>query len=67
MIAISTLLSSKHKRIYQNLVQNFAKFNIAFKEIPSNDIWLRDFMPLTYENTAISYIYNPDYLEIIHI
>ncbi|CAG9960002.1 agmatine deiminase family protein [Campylobacter lari] len=44
MIAISTLLSSKHKRIYQNLVQNFAKLNITFKEIPSNDIWLRDFM-----------------------
>ncbi|WP_263737281.1 agmatine deiminase family protein [Campylobacter sp. IFREMER_LSEM_CL2090] len=62
MIAISTLLSSKHKRIYQNLVQNFAKFNIAFKEIPSNDIWLRDFMPLVYENTATSYIYDPDYL-----
>ncbi|EAI5561183.1 agmatine deiminase family protein [Campylobacter lari] len=64
MIAISTLLSSKHKRIYQNLVQNFAKFNIAFKEIPSNDIWLRDFMPLVYENTATSYIYDPDYLKI---
>lgn len=63
MIAISTLLSSKHKIIYQNLVQNFTKFNIAFKEIPSNDIWLRDFMPLVHENTAISYIYDPDYLK----
>ncbi|MCV3396691.1 agmatine deiminase family protein [Campylobacter sp. RKI_CA19_01116] len=62
MIAISTLLSSKHKIIYQNLVRNFAQFNITFKEIPSNDIWLRDFMPLVYENTATSYIYDPDYL-----
>ncbi|TXE88418.1 hypothetical protein FPD38_03735 [Campylobacter volucris] len=63
MIAISTLLSLKHKRIYQNLVQNFAKFNIAFKEILSNDIWLRDFMPLVYKNTATSYTYDPDYLK----
>lgn len=58
MIAISTLLSLKHKKNYQNFVQNFAKFNITFKEIPSNDIWLRDFMLLVYKNTATSYIYD---------
>ncbi|MBX1885534.1 agmatine deiminase family protein [Campylobacter peloridis] len=63
MIALSKLLKSQHKKIYQNLVSNFAEFNIAFKEIPSNDIWLRDFMPLVYENTATSYIYDPDYLK----
>ena len=63
MIAISNLLKKQHQSIYQDLIKHFERFNIAYREVESKDIWVRDFMPLVYENTATSYIYNPNYLK----
>lgn len=63
MIAISNLLKKQHQSIYQDLIKHFKLFNIAYREVESKDIWVRDFIPLVYENTATSYIYNPNYLK----
>lgn len=62
-VYFSEHLSQDHHEIFQCLKTILSKHGFEVKTLKqTNDIWIRDFMPIVFGNKAIQYQYKPDYL-----
>jgi agmatine/peptidylarginine deiminase len=68
MLQIKTVYFSEHLRqdhsaIFNCLKSTLNKYNYEVKTLKqTKDIWIRDFMPIVFDDKAIQYQYMPDYL-----
>lgn len=62
-VYFSDLLRTQHATLFSNLKSILNKHNFQVKILKeTKDIWIRDFMPLVYDDKCIQYRYEPDYL-----
>ena len=62
-IYFSELLHKWHPKIFNNLKSILKKHGYKVETLKNTkDIWIRDFMPIVFDNKCIQYRYYPDYL-----
>jgi len=62
-VYFSELLKVGHTNIYNCLKSTLNKHKYEVKTLKqTKDIWIRDFMPIVFDNKYIEYCYTPDYL-----
>lgn len=62
-VYFADLLRRQHPTLFSNLKSILKKHHYEVKTLKeTKDIWIRDFMPIVFDNTCIQYRYEPDYL-----
>ncbi len=63
IVYFSDLLRKQHPKIYNCLIMTLVKHDYVVKTLKNTkDIWIRDFMPIVFDDKCIQYRYYPDYL-----
>jgi len=62
-VYFSEHLRQDHRTIFNCLKATLNRYNYEVKTLKqTKDIWIRDFMPILFDDKAIQYKYTPDYL-----
>ena len=62
-VYFSDLLRTQHPALFSNLKSILNRHHYEVKTLKeTKDIWIRDFMPLVFDDKCIQYRYEPDYL-----
>ncbi|MBA1420532.1 MAG: hypothetical protein FAF03_06655 [Epsilonproteobacteria bacterium] len=62
-VYFSEHLRQDHRTIFDCLKATLNRYNYEVKTLKqTKDIWIRDFMPILFDDKAIQYQYMPDYL-----
>jgi len=62
-VYFSEHLRQDHRTLFNCLKATVNRYNYEVKTLKqTKDIWIRDFMPILFDNKAIQYQYMPDYL-----
>lgn len=62
-VYFSDLLRKQHPTLFSNLKSILNAYHYEVKTLKeTKDIWIRDFMPIVFDDMCIQYRYEPDYL-----
>lgn len=62
-VYFSDILRIQHSALFSNLKSILNRHHYEVKTLKeTKDIWIRDFMPLVFDEKCVQYLYEPDYL-----